>query len=59
MLKERNTQACLTKGTFAGYHTRWRGLELYLYGEGGGATKRERGHVKFYPYEKGVGAKRF
>ena len=23
------------------------------YGEGGGATKREGGHVKFYPYEKG------
>ena len=32
MLKERNTQACLTKGSFAGYHTRWRGLELYLLG---------------------------
>ena len=25
------------------------------YGEGGGATKREGGHVKFYPYEKGGG----
>ena len=23
------------------------------YGEGGGGTKREGGHVKFYPYEKG------
>ena len=33
MLKERNTQACLTKGSFAGYHTRWHGLELYLYAE--------------------------
>ena len=22
-------------------------------GRGGGATKREGGHVKFYPYEKG------
>ena len=29
------------------------------YGEGGGgATKREGGHVKFYPYEKG-GRKEF
>ena len=27
------------------------------YGEGGGATKREGGHAKFYPYEKGGGAK--
>ena len=27
-------------------------------GRGGGATKREGGHVKFYPYEKG-GAKSF
>ena len=27
-------------------------------GEGGGATKREGGHVKFYPYEKG-GRKKF
>ena len=24
-------------------------------GRGGGATKREGGHVKFYPYEKGGG----
>ena len=29
-----------------------------IHGEGGGATKREGGHVKFYPYEKG-GAKSF
>ena len=32
------------------------------YGEGGGgATKREGGggHVKFYPYEKGGGRKKF
>ena len=28
------------------------------YGEGGGATKREGGHVKFYPYEKGGGAEK-
>ena len=28
------------------------------YGEGG-ATKREGGHVKFYPYEKGGGGKSF
>ena len=28
------------------------------YGEGEGATKREGGHVKFYPYEKG-GRKKF
>ena len=28
--------------------------------EGGGATKREGGgHVKFYPYEKGGGRKKF
>ena len=27
-------------------------------GRGGGATKREGGHVKFYPYEKG-GQKNF
>ena len=27
-------------------------------GGGGGATKREGGHVKFYPYEKG-GRKKF
>ena len=24
-------------------------------GRGGGATKREGGHMKFYPYEKGGG----
>ena len=24
-------------------------------GRGGGATKREEGHVTFYPYEKGGG----
>ena len=30
------------------------------YGEGGGgATKRGGGHVKFYPYEKGGGRKKF
>ena len=28
------------------------------YGEGGGATKREGGHVKFYHYEKGGGAEK-
>ena len=28
------------------------------YVEGGGAIKREGGHVKFYPYEKG-GRKKF
>ena len=28
------------------------------YREGGGATKREGGHVKFYPYKKG-GQKKF
>ena len=27
------------------------------YGEGG-ATKREGGHVKFYPYEKGAGTEK-
>ena len=26
--REKKTQACLTKGSYAGYHTRWRGLEL-------------------------------
>ena len=30
MLKERNPKACLTKGCFAGCHTRWRGLESHL-----------------------------
>ena len=38
MLKERNPQACLTKGCYAGCHTRWRGLEFHLYrgvGSGG------------------------
>ena len=30
MLKERNPQACLTKGCDAGCHTRWRGLEPHL-----------------------------
>ena len=31
MLKERNPKACLTKGSYAGYHTRWRGLESHLF----------------------------
>ena len=30
MLKERNPKACLTKGCFAGCHTRWHGLESQL-----------------------------
>ena len=34
--------------------SRYKGL-VTNYGEGGGATKREGGQVKFYPYEKGVG----
>ena len=29
MLKERGPQACLTKGCYAGCHTRWRGLEFH------------------------------
>ena len=29
------------------------------YGRGGGGTKREGGHMKFYPYEKGGGRKSF
>ena len=33
MLEERNPQACLTKGSFAGFHTRWRGLEPHLIDE--------------------------
>ena len=34
-------------------HDHLSGLGLVTnYGEGGGATKREGGHVKFYPYEK-------
>ena len=37
-----------------GTHIYSKGL-VTNYGEGGGATKREGGHVKFYPYEKGVG----
>ena len=28
--KRENPQACLTRGSYAGYHTRWRGLESYL-----------------------------
>ena len=28
-------------------------------GRGGGATKREGGHVKFNPYEKGGGREKF
>ena len=31
MFKERNPQACLTKGSYAGCHTRWRGLESHLF----------------------------
>ena len=31
MLKERKPQGCLTKGCYAGCHTRWRGLESYLF----------------------------
>ena len=30
MLKERSPQACLTKGSYAGFHTRWHGLESNL-----------------------------
>ena len=30
MFKERNLQACLTEGSYAGRHTRWRGLESHL-----------------------------
>ena len=30
MFKDRNPQACLTKGCYAGCHTRWRGLESHL-----------------------------
>ena len=30
LLKERNPQACLTKGYYDGFNTRWRGLESYL-----------------------------
>ena len=50
------------------YHVRYRSLYVDAcyglvtnYGEGGGgATKREGGgHVKFYPYEKGGGRKKF
>ena len=38
------------------YAQQIRDWSLITRGEGGGATKRERGgHVKFYPYEKGGG----
>ena len=30
MLKEGNPKACLTKGSYAGCHTRWHGLESHL-----------------------------
>ena len=30
MLKEITPKACLTKGRYAGCHTRWRGLEFHL-----------------------------
>ena len=33
MFKERNPQACLTKGSYAGCDTRWRGLESHLIDE--------------------------
>ena len=36
MFKERNPQACLTKGSYTGCHTRWRGLESHLF-----ATKKK------------------
>ena len=29
-IKKTKKQACLTRGSYAGYHTRWRGLESYL-----------------------------
>ena len=29
--KEEKKQACLTKGSYAGCHTRWRGSESHLY----------------------------
>ena len=29
--KRESLQACLTKGSYDGYNTRWRGLESYLY----------------------------
>ena len=31
MFNERNPQACLTKGSYAGSHTRWRGLDSHLF----------------------------
>ena len=30
MFKEKEKQACLSKGSYAGCHTRWRGLEYPL-----------------------------
>ena len=30
MFKERKPKACLTKGSYADCHTRWRGLESHL-----------------------------
>ena len=51
-----------------GYHFHRAYLLIFLliykglvtnYGEGGGgATKRDGGHVKFYPYEKGGGGQK-
>ena len=29
--REKKKQACLTKCSFAGYHTRWLGLESHLF----------------------------
>ena len=34
MLEERKPQACLTKGCYAGCHTRWPGLESHLFNAG-------------------------
>ena len=31
MFKERNPQVCLTEGSYAGRHTRWRGQESLLF----------------------------
>ena len=39
--------------------TRCRPLRDWSLTTGGGATKREGGHVKFYPYKKGGGTKSF
>ena len=58
ILKPCNSLATVVKqGWLASFTVEVRDWSL-IPGRGGGATKREGGHVKFYPYKKG-GRKKF